>query len=362
MGDPPTESNNRGGGAVLPEMPFLANVGLLLTYRCQVKCPHCILKAGPDRHESMAREDALAWVRQIAASGQVAVLALTGGEPFIDLETLQVVSETAAQCGLLVSIVTNAYWARAYSEALKVLRQLPSVHFLQVSTDIYHQISIPIAHVQNAVRAANELGIPYTVSVCTENESEPAYIRTVEELRSFCEPGSVRTAITFRAGRAAQSICQDSFSLSPEPPKSACTAAASPIVFPDGRVIGCIGPVIDLDVDHPLLLGSLRKACLKDVFDQAECNAVLHALRIWGPHKLIQMALHAGLKNHLPTQYVSNSTCNACFALMADPVIRNYLLELNRDHEFMRKVAYARVYYLGEDAMLRRLNPEISPG
>jgi len=73
-------------GAVDP--PFMRNVGLLLTYHCPVSCAHCILRAGPDRHEEMSLEDARDWIHQIAAyrNGYVIVLSLTGGEPFSNLK------------------------------------------------------------------------------------------------------------------------------------------------------------------------------------------------------------------------------------------------------------------------------------
>jgi MoaA/NifB/PqqE/SkfB family radical SAM enzyme len=66
------------------EMPFLRNIGFLMTYRCQVACPHCIIKAGPHRRGKMRLADALKWIEQVAAyrSGYIKALALTGGSLF----------------------------------------------------------------------------------------------------------------------------------------------------------------------------------------------------------------------------------------------------------------------------------------
>jgi hypothetical protein len=49
-----------------PMWPFLQNVGLMLTYKCQVSCPHCIVECSPNRTEEMRETDALDWIRQIA--------------------------------------------------------------------------------------------------------------------------------------------------------------------------------------------------------------------------------------------------------------------------------------------------------
>lgn len=37
----------------LIELPFLCHIGLVITYKCQVACPHCLLEAGPQRTEEM---------------------------------------------------------------------------------------------------------------------------------------------------------------------------------------------------------------------------------------------------------------------------------------------------------------------
>jgi hypothetical protein len=120
-------------------------------------------------------------------------------------------------------------------------------------------------------------------------------------------------------------------------------------------VLGCIGPVIDLKCQHPLVLGDLRSESLATVLDRAEANPVLHAIRVWGPRKLISAVKEAGLEQHLPRQYVKDSTCNACYALMSNARIREHLEGLARDKEFIEKVAYARAFYLDELEMAQRL-------
>src|SRR5690348_9477988 len=133
--------------------PFLRNVGLLLTYHCQAACAHCILRAGPDRHEQVNLADARDWIRQIAEyrDRYVYVLSLTGGEPFSDLKLLRAVMESAAERGLYISVVTNGFWAVRRERARDLLRSLPQICFLSISTDLYHQKFIPFEYVKNAV-------------------------------------------------------------------------------------------------------------------------------------------------------------------------------------------------------------------
>jgi MoaA/NifB/PqqE/SkfB family radical SAM enzyme len=341
----------------LPEMPFLRNIGFILTYRCQVACPHCIIEAGPHRKEEMLLNDAFNWIQQVASyrNSYIKVLSLTGGEPFYNIDALKRISEFGAKSGLLISVVTNAFWAFTEAEAMRTLKEIPAIKMLAISTDVHHQESIPFERVKNAVSAAKECNIPYNIAVCTESEEDIAYKKILNKLEEITEKDTINTAVTFPAGRALNKVSMLKYQTTEEPPISACSAGSSPIVFPDGRVIACIGPVIELKSSHPLILGNLHENSLQEILDSAETNSILHAIRIWGPKKLISLIKDAGLDAYLPERYIKDSVCNACYKLMSNSRIIAFLFQLDRDVEFKRKVAYARVYYLKETKMVELL-------
>jgi organic radical activating enzyme len=336
------------------ELPFLRNVGLMMTYKCQVTCPHCIVQAGPHRKEEMTLDDACNWVRQIAAyrHGYIKVVALTGGEPFYNLDNLRIISNCVQDSGLLTSVVTNAFWASTPEKALAVLKELPAIRILSISTDIYHQVAIPLTWVKNAAQAAEACGIAYSISVCTENEQEKGYLAIIDKLLEFTSRELILTAIALPVGRALQKLNKAKYSTTAEVPVSACATGGSPVIFPDGRVIGCIGPVIDLDSLHPLFLGNLKQDSLSKILEAAQSNTILHAIRAWGPKKLIPMIRDAGLGHLLPDIYITDSVCDACYNIMADAKIVEFLNEAAADNEFRRTVAYARAYYLQEPEMV----------
>jgi len=339
------------------EVPFLKNIGLLMTYKCQVSCPHCIIEAGPHRTEEMSFDDAYDWIQQIASyrMGHIRVLSFTGGEPFINLKKLKKLSNLAEEQNLFASAVTNAYWADTFENALNVLHELPSLKMLQISTDEYHQEFIPFNWVKNAIQAAQVLKIPYTVAVCTENADSPKYLKIIDELEEITDTRSIITAITFQAGRALKHSKNHTYKISNKPPQTACGAGGAPIIFPDGRVIACIGPIVDLKTNHPLVLGNLHKNTLAEILDKAELNSVLHAVRLWGPKKLIKMCEDAGLGSHLPNLYIADSVCHACYELMANDYTSEYLAGLSNDDVFEREVVFGRIYYRREPQMALRL-------
>ncbi len=109
------------------ELPFLTSFGFMLTYKCTIACPHCIVKAGPHRTEEMTAEDAFHWLDQIKAFTDTrkinAGISLTGGEPFYNRELLKQVADYAGEKGFLVSVVSNAYWASTRGRSTENFRK-----------------------------------------------------------------------------------------------------------------------------------------------------------------------------------------------------------------------------------------------
>ena len=340
------------------EAAFLSNIGLLMTYKCQVACPHCVIGAGPHRKEEASLEDMRYWVAQAAAyrDGQIKALCLTGGEPFYDLDKLKETLTLAVSQGMLPTAVTNAFWAESSERALEILKGLGELRVISVSADAYHQAHIPFERVRNALLAAKELELTYDVAVCTENLNDPEYLHLRSQLEEIVDQNNISTVITFPAGRALNRINSFRYQTTTEFPATACGSASTPTIFPDGRVYACIGPVIDLHTPHPLLLGNLREEPLAEILDAAEVNPVLHFLRVWGPGRLLGLLKEKGYASKLPRLFIQNGMCNLCYTLMSDNELCATMAELMHDPELQEKMAYARLYYLDEATMLNRLS------
>lgn len=340
-----------------PELRFLATVGLVTTYRCPLACAHCIVEASPRRRELVDPGEADRWLEALAAygGGRVRAVALTGGEPFLDLEHLQCLGALAARRGLLVTAVTNAFWATTPEEAERVLLAVPEVRVLTFSTDVYHLRAIPLERVANAVRAAARLGRRHVVAVCTRGRGDAETASLIDRVAEFVEPSRINVARIFPVGRARHLASGVEFQEQPEPPPVACTMAHAPVLLPDGRVIACFGPVVALSHRHPLVLGDARATPLQEILDAAERNAVLHAIRIWGPGELVRRLRAMPVAHRLPARFVADSACCACHALLEDPQLCEALSVLGADPAFRREVAFGRVYYLGEREMAEAL-------
>jgi len=340
----------------MTEIPYLENIGIFLTYKCQVACPHCVVKSGPHRTEVMKEEDLYGWISQAAQyGGRVRSINFTGGEPFYDLDLFRKMCRFAMSKGLFPTSVTNAYWAETYDRAVEILESVPELLFLQISADEHHQMHIPFERVKNAVLAARKLKLVHQVAVCTDNEESPGYKRIVDPLLEIMDKKQITTVVTLPYGRASFLKGKMAYRMTDIPPAGACGGAATPVIFPDGKVVSCIGPIIDIKENHPLLLGNLHDKSLKEILDSTETNAVLHFIRTWGPSKIYEMLKDRGSGARLPDTFVEGNICMLCRTLMADPTLREGIAGIFDDNDLVEAVAYGRAHYLKEPEMVQRL-------
>ncbi len=137
------------------------------------------------------------------------------------------------------------------------------------------------------------------------------------------------------------------------PSDAACIMASYPVVFPDGKVIGCVGPPIVMPAYNPLYLGNLHNETIKDIFDRSQHNYILHAIRVFGPHRLVKLLAANGYGHLLPDRYIENATCDVCYRLFSSKEICTVLNRLSEDdQEFRLQIQYGRYYYLSEDDMI----------
>ena len=311
----------------------------------------------------MTVEDAQDWMRQAAAyrNGYIRSVVLTGGEPFFNQALLGSLLDCASSCGLVPAVVTNAFWASSPGQAVKVLKKLPQIRMLSISSDAYHQKAIPLKNVRNAVSAAKELGVSHNLAVCFEDETNPEFLRLKGDLEQIVEDRLIRLSSVFPAGRARKTLKLDRQIFRDEPAPGPCLGAEFPTAFPDGRVIGCMALLTELPPGHPLNLGSLREKSLAQILDGAETNVALHLLRVWGPRLLAELLTDAGFKDRLPQKYISHGYCDLCYALLDDNELTAGLARLTDDRELAEQTAHARQQYLKEEEMIRLLS-RTAPG
>ncbi len=276
------------------------------------------------------------------------------------MEHLTAIARKASSVGLLVTAVSNAFWATSPEVALNILKSLPDICVLTFSTDKFHQRVIPLERIKNAISATQQLGRSYNIAVCTGSNMNESTQKTLDYLSGLTPPETINTANLFPVGRARRLVDNTSYPSSPCPPRAACSMAHAPVILPNGNIVACFGPIVGIKSEHPLLLGNLYSEFLSEILERAEMNTLLHAIRIWGPHKIIEMVESQANTGDLPDKYVTGSICSSCYdiftSLPEKEKLRIALQKLKDDKEFIKLVAYGRAYYLQETRMAEMLS------
>lgn len=163
-----------------PDRPFEALIEI--TPRCNRNCPHCFVKHDSAVVELSAPEWEMVFAR-LASSG-VMVLHITGGEPLVRADILDIVA-AAKKHHLLVHLDTNATLADAKTlEKLCALRlDALNVGFDGPCADVYAhtRAKADFEPVLENVKAACQLGIPVVFFFCMHKKNR-AYLGALARL------------------------------------------------------------------------------------------------------------------------------------------------------------------------------------
>jgi len=195
-------------------------LGIEVTRRCNLRCPHCFTASGADISGDPSTEQLLQLLTELAQTG-VRSLAFTGGEPLLRQDVPQLVRH-AHQAGVLdLGLVTNGYHATAAR-----VQQLRDAGLRTVQVSIDGVDAIDHAAVRacgpgdfyralRAVRLFVDAGLNVYVAtiVCPRN------VQRVGEMALFCEALGVRGLryCTFvPTGRAVDTQVAQAFTVQPE--------------------------------------------------------------------------------------------------------------------------------------------------
>jgi len=139
----------------------LTGIHLLLTYQCTQECDHCFVWSSPNYLEAMTFKQVYELLKEAKKLGTVKWVAFEGGEPFLYYPILVRGIKEARSLGFRVEVLSNAYWATCFEDALEWLRPLAEsgVSKLGLSSDTYHGEDTEADRAKNGVEAATNLGI-----------------------------------------------------------------------------------------------------------------------------------------------------------------------------------------------------------
>lgn len=286
---------------------------MIYTFRCPNECEHCCYECGPHREEKCDPSQAATWVEAAARHG-CTDMGFSGGECLLYMDEVLELSRIAAEAGLTPTIATGAFWATSPDAAGDVVGKLQSagVRRVVVSADAFHQKSVSLERVRNALAACSAASMEVHVSVTrTRRDAE-----WEKEARGILEPymKHVRYTMVGPVGRWRSHHAE--FPRGDRERVDVCRSVFEITIYPNGDVYPCcsgaIGEVYNRG-RNALRIGNDREEDPGDILERAEHSIVLNALRIAGPNGLLDVWGDAAIQAQVPQ--VVRSRCELCLWL-----------------------------------------------
>jgi hypothetical protein len=140
----------------------LQSGGLITNYSCTSQCGHCLYGCSPAREKGYIDEETTQKNFQIMKELGCHTIHVGGGEPFLNVEGLQMVLHVAQRTKMGITYVeTNSSWCQDEDDAVELLAVLKQqgLSTLLVSISPFHNAYIPFSKVKAVAGACRRAGI-----------------------------------------------------------------------------------------------------------------------------------------------------------------------------------------------------------
>jgi len=273
----------------------LTGLHFLLTYKCNVACAHCFVWGGPHQRGVLTVDQIKGILHQAREVDTIKSIYFEGGEPFLFYPTLVRAVQMASSMAFSVGIVTNAYWATSVDDAVLWLKPfVDMIDDLTVSSDLYHSDAPLTRKSQNALAAAQQLGISTGVISVAQPEEVNESITTGQ-----IESGD--SGVMYR-GRAAVQLTDRAAQQAWE----SFNACNHEDLREPGRVH--VDPFGNVHICQGLVLGNIFETPLKTICDSydPESHPITGPILRGGPAALIS-------EYNLPHVESYADACHLCY-------------------------------------------------
>jgi MoaA/NifB/PqqE/SkfB family radical SAM enzyme len=345
------------------ERSFFSDIGIVITSRCNIGCRHCVSDCQPFSKEKLSEPIIRDLIKQAAALSSVKSIVFTGGEPFLEYDTLVKSVSLCEELRLEARIITNGFWAITPYAAKQKLKDLKGLKILNISTDSFHQEFIPVDRIRDIIKSCHELGIKCIVCISYLNDPV-SEIRAIKRQLSGLEDLYVIIAEpVLPFGRAAALIDTCLF-YAYNPIGIPCCGADSPLIESNGDVMVCCGGLSLHPCNGLLRVGNIFDKTLEEIKKSADLNPIVQTLRLRGPSGLVNLVRIQAEKEgfQLITPYQMEEAmdlCSLCKNVIANKIYSRMLQRAVKDPKVYHEIAIVRLKEFGEVSMLNEENGEM---
>jgi organic radical activating enzyme len=298
-------------------MASLKVVNIIYTYRCNARCRHCQYGCSATRTEKMTLDFAKDSVLEAFCVG-TGWINIMGGEPFMYYDEIADLIAFISSLGMRCSIITNAFWATTPKKSKKMLLVLKTngLAMVGISTDDFHGEYVEWRRVNNAIKAARSIGLPFTVSVIRNADGSVSKVLEKRLSKLKVKPRVYPLEPLGRGGDISRRIPGSIWN-----GKCKCQPMLS--VSPTGEVIFCCNYPPEMGRRNPLFLGYIKEKGLKRILAEVARDDVLKMISMHGP-KWLYRCLYNDHRYKIGPIEKYRTTCELCADLLKIPGIRRY--------------------------------------
>lgn len=300
-----------------------ASVYISITDKCNLHCRHCSERGGtvlPDAYE----EDVLNWIDQIAYSKCAKNISFVGGEPFLCIEKLRNYIACASKKGLMTTVITNGYWATTQENAESIIKSIPGLSCITVSSDRYHLEFIDKEIINNLVKACLKLKVMININITAASKEEGNEVKKIYEqfLKSNVQ---IIVSPMFYWGAATKLVIEKFKYLHSIGELRSYCEIRNHHIDSLGRVYACCGATLGNETNF-LLLGNLKEESYDSIIKKRNCNPLFRFLDKSGPRGLAQLIYNSTYYDEFKDLEFTQD-CELCRKLLNDKKMYQYLLE-----------------------------------
>lgn len=147
------------------------DLGLILSYKCQSNCGHCLYNCGRDWNDWISETDIEGALTATQSWEHLYQVHITGGEPFLNFPLLKHAVQVCDQLGIPVYVETNGGWCTSDDLAIRRFAELKKagLQAVLVSCSPFHAEHIQPARMLRAIEHAQAVFSANRVIVYLEN-------------------------------------------------------------------------------------------------------------------------------------------------------------------------------------------------
>lgn len=302
------------------------NIAILLTENCNAKCMMCCDSRGIVKGKTLSKQEIIAILDNIRQCPQIVSVGVTGGEPMLYPELVELILNYNYGRHMDLSIKTNGFWGKDKKKARIFLeKNFSKLNAISFSYDEFHEKYIDINAIKNLIDLCTEYNIHTEVVGCFMKDGKtPGKI--IDEFGEHVFKTKYVYQPVINTGRAKK-LPQDKFirTLNCNKEQICCLATAENMLLVNTKmeVYPCCSQVIENTL---LCLGNLKEMPLNKIIDDTMYNKIFHTLFLNGFTPFIEL-LH---KKEIDFPQALSCPCELCEFLFCN----DWFMKLLKDDAF----------------------------